>query len=132
MDNLAMTNMKQDILREYAEHKSLFKTAKKLGVQITLVREVIKDLPKIEPPNTSQFRYDGFGDPKKKKYYVARMLATEVWNNEIPEVAEARRAFEAGTHNLGTGRDGPYIILYSFPQIVKTPRPGYFNLTTED
>lgn len=123
--------LKKDILEEYAKHGSLFKTARKLKIEVLYVSEIIKANPNLPAPNLSECRWDGFGDPDKQKHLVARMPATEVWDNTIPEVAEAREQFEAGTHDMATGRDGPFILLYSFPRAVRQPRPNYFDLIVE-
>jgi hypothetical protein len=128
---MADLEIDKDILEEYSKHGSLYKTAKSLGVQVSHVKKVIDNLPTAPKLDTSECRWDGYGNPEKRKFLVGRMPSTETWNNEIPEVAAARKAFEAGTHELGTGRDGPYILLYSFPRIVRKPRPGYFDLKTE-
>lgn len=128
---MANLNINEDIREEYSKHSSIYKTAKILGIQVAYVKKIIDDMPSLPKLNTTECRWDGYGHPDKKKYFVARMLGNQVWNNEIPEVAEARRAYEAGTHEMVTGRDGPYIILYSIPRIVKKPNPSYFDLKTE-
>jgi len=128
---MANSSLDAEILEEYAKHHSLFKTARKLGVDVSYVSQVVEAAPSQVAPDLSQCRFEGNGDPEKEAYLVGRMLATEVWDNSIPAVAEARGNFEAGTHDLATGRDGPYILLYSFPRAVKQPRPNYFQLKTE-
>lgn len=123
--------LKTDILEEYAKHGSLFRTARNLKVEVIYVKQIVDAQPSEVAPDLSECRWDGFGDPEKADFLVARMPATEVWDNTIPEVAEARQRFEEGTHNMATGRDGPYILLYSFPRHTKRPQPNYFSLTAE-
>lgn len=79
----------------------------------------------------STAEHDGFGKPEFRRYLAARSLAAGSWDNKRPEVAEARAKFEAGTHNMITGRDGPYLLLYLFPRAVLQPRPNYFTPTVE-
>ena len=126
-------DIRQEIIEEYYRHNSLFKTAKKLDVSVAFVKDTVENLPKPPPqPDRKKLRWEGFGDPDKERHLVSRMPAVEVWDNELPEIVEARRKHEAGTHTLATGRDGPWILLYCFPQIVKTPRPHYFSLEREE
>lgn len=126
-----MSELDNDIKEEYRKHGSLFKTAKALKVSIDYVISIVGDDKVEEQPDVSTCRFEGYGDPEKRKYFVARSLAREVWDNSRPEVAEARQKFEEGTHNMAIGRDGPWLILYSFPQAVVTPRPNYFTPTIE-
>ena len=127
-----MSNLDEDIRAEFAKHHSLFKTARKLGINnIEYVSQVVKDMSQDEKPDTSTCEYDGFGDPDKRRFLVARSLAKDTWDNGRPEVAEARQKFEEGTHLMATGRDGPWLLLYLFPQAIKTPRPNYFTPIVE-
>lgn len=120
--------LKQDILNEYAKHHSLYKTAQKLGVQINYIKSVIDsyEFDQDEPTDEESIANHN-GDPAKRRFLVGKILANSSWDNSEPNIADARRKFEDGTHNLGTGRDGPYILLYCFPQIKRTPRPNYFT-----
>ena len=128
---MAKSTIDEDILEEYARHNSLFKTARKLNVEVAYVSQVINANPQVDAPAMEECQWDGFGDPEKQKFLVARMLATETWDNELPEVAKARADYEEGTIDMATGRDGPYILLYAFPRAVKQPRPNHFSLTSE-
>lgn len=121
----------QEIREEYANHRSLFKTAKKLGLDISYVKLVVESMPEEVKPDLTACRWDGFGDPEKKQFLVARNPADRSWDNNRPEVSDAREAFEAGTHDMATGRDGPFLLLYMFPRAVRTPRPNYFNPVVE-
>jgi hypothetical protein len=126
-----MSELDKDIREEHRKHGSLFKTAKKMGTTIDYVIGIVGNEKVEEQPDASTCKFDGFGDPAKHKFFVGRSLAKDVWDNSRPEIADARAKFEAGTHNMGTGRDGPWVILYLFPQAVVTPRPNYFTPTLE-
>jgi repressor of nif and glnA expression len=59
---------------------------------------------------------------------AARRVTEHGWNNADEGVIAARRAFEAGTHDMATYRDGPWLYLCSFPlSRRRPPRPGYFT-----
>jgi hypothetical protein len=126
-----MSDLDKDILEEYSKHHSLFKTARKFDVQVDYVSELVKSQKVEELPDVSTCSFEGFGDPNKKKFLVARNLAKESWDNGRPEVADARAKYEAGTHDMATGRDGPWLLLYSFPRAVARPHPNYFLPTIE-
>lgn len=128
MDN----DLEKDVREELAKHGSVFKTCRQLGIDnVQYVSDIANEMKAQESPDLSACEFEGFGDPEKKNFLVARSLAVEVWDNSRPEVADAREKFEAGTHNMLTGRDGPYVLLYLFPRAVKEPRPGYFTLSSE-
>lgn len=126
-----MSELNKDIQEEYAKHNSLFKTAKKLKVTIEYVISVIGETVVHDVPDSSTCKFEGFGDPDKQRFLVARSIAKGSWDNDEPEVADARAKFEAGTHNMAIGRDGPWLLMYSFPQPVVTPRPNYFTPVIE-
>ena len=123
-----MDNLERDVREELGKHGSVFKTCRKLGIDnAAYVADIANQMKLEESPDLSDCAFDGFGDPNKRQYLVARSLAVEVWDNSRPEVAEARAKYEEGTHTMATGRDGPYVLLYLFPQAVKTPRPDFFT-----
>lgn len=126
-----MSELDKDIREEYAKHNSLFKTARNMGVSVDYVQGVVSVAPPQVEPDLSTCEFEGFGDPEKKKFLVARNLANQSWDNARPEVADARAKYEAGTHTMMTGRDGPYLLLYLFPRAVPQPRPNYFTPTVE-
>lgn len=126
-----MSELDKDIRDEYATHRSLFKTARKFDVTVEYVNSVVQSQVVEQTPDMSTCEFEGFGDPEKKRFLVARSLAAGSWDNKRPEVADARAKFEAGTHNMATGRDGPYLLLYLFPRAVPQPRPNYFTPTVE-
>jgi hypothetical protein len=126
-----MSELDKDIREEYAKHNSLFKTARKFGVAVEYINDIVRSQKIEQVPDTSTCAFEGFGDPEKKKYLVARNLANQSWDNNRPEVASARSKYEAGTHDMATGRDGPWLLLYLFPRAVPKPRPNYFTPTVE-
>ena len=126
-----MSELDKDIREEFAKHNSLFKTARKFDVAVEYVNSVVKTLKVEEAPDVSTCTFEGFGDPEKKKYLVARSLAKETWDNTRPEVSDARAKYEAGTHEIATGRDGPWLLLYLLPRAIVKPRPNYFTPTIE-
>ncbi len=127
-----MDNLERDVREQLSRHNSVFKTCNKLGItNVAYVADIQAKMEKETAPDLGGCEYDGYGRPELRDRLVARSLATEVWDNTRPEVADAREKYEAGTHDMATGRDGPYLLLYLTPRAVVQPRPGYFNLTTE-
>lgn len=126
-----MSDLANDVREEYGKHGSLFKTAKKFNVTVEYVHDIVGTAPIEEAPDISTCTWDGFGDPEKKKYLAARNLAKTSWDNGRPEVAAARAKFEAGTHTLAIGRDGPWLLMYVIPLAVVKPRPNYFQPMVE-
>lgn len=130
-----MSKIDEDIRSEYLKSKTLFQISKSLGVNPRYVQKIIDTInlnePKAKSGTEFKCRWAGFGDPSKKHGYVARIRATESWDNDLPEVALARENYEKGTHSLNIGRDGPYLIMYSFIQPVIRPKKNYFELVKE-
>lgn len=126
-----MSELDKDIQEEYAKHGSLYKTAKAFHVTVDYVHNVVENSVVEEKPDLSTCVWDGFGDPTKKKHLVARNLAKLSWDNDNVDVAAARVRYELGTHGLNIGRDGPWLLMYSFPRAVVSPRPNYFQPTLE-
>lgn len=116
-----------EVLQEYSRTtKSPFRTAQNLGLPVTLVFEILeghKDAVDIQ-----QMRHNGLGRPELQPFTVARRrVGAGAWDNALPEIAKARADYEAGTHEMATGRDGSWLILYSIPRKRKQPRLGYFK-----
>lgn len=118
--------IEQDIIRGLRKFRSPSKVAKALGVDIRDVLP-IADALAASPRISREEQFEGMGKPNLSDYIVARKKAWEVWDNGDPAVAAARANYEAGTHNMATGRDGDWFILYSIPQRKITPRPNYFQ-----
>ena len=116
-----------EILAEYKRCRSPFKTAKAVGVDVAQVWSVI-DTNK-DKLSTFEERHGGRGRPDMEKHLVATRRATDRgWENSQPEIAAARAAYEAGTHEMATGRDGAWLLLYSIPRRYPvTGRDGYFT-----
>lgn len=126
-----MSELDKDILEEYSKHNSLFKTAKKLSVSMEYVNDVIKENNEPEEVNFSLNEEDNLGLDRMRRYLVAKNPATSSWDNTRPEIAEARKKYEEGTHDMVTDRDGDWLLLYSVPLAVKRPKPNYFTPVTE-
>lgn len=118
--------IKQEIIRELRKVRAPSKAARNLGLDIRVVLPVADELSG-EPRVLRQEAYGGYGRPELRDFAVGRKRAHEVWNNDDPMIAVARAAYEAGTHDMMTGRDGDWLILYSVPQRKVTPRPDYFQ-----
>jgi hypothetical protein len=59
---------------------------------------------------------DGWGDPAIRKFAVARRHIDGMWDDRSERIREARNTYDNGTHEMCSGRDGLYIILYSIPR----------------
>jgi hypothetical protein len=115
-----------EIIREFRQTKSPFKVSNKVGVSVAEVFAVIEnheDKLTVVPE-----RHGGEGRPEIRDSLIAKRKATErEWNNSDPKIVEARRNYEKGTHIMATGRDGAWLLLYSFKRIGRPdPLPDYF------
>ncbi len=120
--------IRDEIIAELRKVRAPAKVARNLGVDI---REVLKVADEIGGATraTRPEQFDGNGRPELLEFFVARKRAHVAWDNTIPEIAAARAAYEAGTHDMVTGRDGDWLILYSIP--LRWPannRTHYFKL----
>ena len=118
--------LEEEIVQALRKLRAPAKVSRHLGVDISAVLSVA-DRFEGTSRRTRETTYDGFGRPELQEYIVARKMAYHVWDNEDPAIAEARANYEAGTHDMCTGRDGDWLILYSIPQRRTTPRPDYFK-----
>jgi hypothetical protein len=116
----------QEIVTTYRQTRSPFKTARKVGVEVDDVFSVINDHQ--DKITETQERNGGLGREELQPFTVARRRASERgWNNNLEEIVQARKQYEAGTHIMATGRDGSWLILYSIPRKGRPdPQPGYF------
>jgi hypothetical protein len=116
-----------EVIRIYQQtRRSPFKTARQVGVPVQDVFDIVaRNKEQLE---SSGERFGGEGRPDIKPYTVARRrVAERGWDNSLPEIIQARAEYEAGTHEMATGRDGAWLILYSIPRARKVaPRKGYF------
>lgn len=120
--------IENEILIAHQKTRSPHKTATLVGVDVGQVFEVLKKLA----PKTGRAtpRFGGKGRPELEPFAVARRLAMDRgWDNKQPEIEQARTDYEAGTHDMATGRDGDWLILYSVPLKRRVPnREGYFTM----
>lgn len=118
--------LRLEIVAELKKIRAPSKVARNLGVDIRLVLPIADELAG-NPRVLREEQFGGWGSPEFRDFAVARKRAHETWDNSTPAIAEARAAYEAGTHDMCTGRDGDWLILYSIPQQRVTPRPDYFR-----
>lgn len=116
----------EDVLVEYKRTRSPFRTAKNTGLDASSVWAIIE--ANSDRLTSFQERHQGQGRPEIQKYLVARRkVTTREWDNAEPTIAKARSDYEAGTHELATGRDGGWLLMYSIPRKKTAPRPNYFK-----
>lgn len=121
--------VRDEIVRVYAQtRRSPFKTARLVGVSISDVFTVVND--DNDRADLASERYGGFGRPDVQPFIVARRTVKDrQWDNKLPEIIKARAEYEAGTHEMATGRDGQWLILYSIPRVKPVRgRKNYFQL----
>lgn len=116
-----------DILIEYKRTRSPFKAAKAVGVDVAEVWAVI-DANK-DKLGTYEERHGGNGRPELEQFFVAKRRAMDRgWENNDAPILRARAQYEAGTHEMITGRDGSWLILYAIPRrYLASGREGYFT-----
>lgn len=120
------TTLEQEIVAELRKVRAPAKVARNLGLDIRTVLFVSDKIGGASRNNRPE-TYGGRGRPDLAPYYVSRKRAYQAWDNSDPDIAAARAAYEAGTHEMVTGRDGDWLILYSIPRNKVQPRPDYFK-----
>lgn len=120
------SDLKKEITDELRRVRAPAKVARNLGVDIRIVLQVVDDSGGFANVSRAEV-HGGYGRQELRQFFVARKRAYQPWDNSTPEIAAAREAYEAGTHDMATGRDGAWLILYLFPRNTVTPRPGYFD-----
>lgn len=123
--------MREEIARDLRKTRAAARTAKNLGYPIRMVLEVLED--EKQPRPFREEKHGGLGRPELVPFTVARKRAWETWPNPKTDeaIATARAEFEAGTHEMATGRDGDWLILYSIPRkTVAKDRANYFQPET--
>lgn len=121
-------DLEQEIFRGLVRWRSPFKVATKLGLPISQVYDVLAKHPDVMGVNTRRPEiYDGEGPPNLRQYAVAKKKVLEPWDNYDPSIVLARKNYNAGTHDMFTGRDGSWLILYSRPRAVPVIREIYFD-----
>lgn len=117
----------KDVLATYKQTRnSPFKTARKCGIDVADVFAIIDD--NQERLKSATEHNGGKGRPELINFAVARRRADDrQWDNKDEAIVKARADYEAGTHEMATGRDGQWLILYSIPRRRREPnRDGYF------
>jgi hypothetical protein len=120
------SELRQEIIVELRKVRAPAKVAARLGIDIRLVlpiKDELADTPRI----IREELHGGYGRPELQDFLVGRKKAWEGWDNSDAQIAKARSDYEAGTHDMMTGRDGDWLLLYSVPQQRITPRPDYFR-----
>jgi hypothetical protein len=123
---LISNELREEIAADLRKTRAPSRTAKNLGYSIRLVLAVAEQ--ENQPRTQRKEHNGGLGNPDVFKYTVARKRVVDNWDNNTPEIAEARRSYEAGTHTLATGYDGEFAILYAIPLKRADPKPRYFTL----
>lgn len=121
-----MNDLKQEIITELRRVRAPAKVARNLGLDLALVLQVSDEIGGVRRTSRAE-QYEGWGRPELRDFVVDRKRAYQAWDNTIPNIATARANYEAGTHEMCTGRDGDWLILYSIPRDRVAPRPDYFR-----
>jgi len=117
--------VRDEIAADLLKTRAPSRTAKNLGYSIQLVLEVAEE--ESRPRSRYTERFGGLGRPELARYTVARKRVWDLgWDNKSGSISKARADYEAGTHEMATGRDGEWLILYSIPRTKVEPRPNYF------
>jgi hypothetical protein len=122
---LLTAEQKIEVIAEYRRVRSPYKVANNLGFDVKDVWNVIDENPDAAIQN--QERFGGDGRPDLRPYFVAKARCADRWDNDDPAIAAARAAYEAGTHDMQTHRDGAFKFLVLRKQKRVTPRPNYFR-----
>lgn len=118
--------IREEILHDLRKTRAPARTSRSTGYPIRLVLQVAEE--DNHPRTVREEVYGGLGRPELQQFTVGRKRAWEAWNNEEPAIAEARSQYEKGTHEMVTGRDGDWLILYAIPRKHRDPnRAGYFT-----
>jgi hypothetical protein len=115
-----------EVIDAYKRLKSPFRVAKLLNLDVQQVWDVIEENP--ERLAAIPTRFGGEGRPDMSPYLAARRKVSDgAWDNDSAEIVQARFDYEAGTHDMATGRDGNWLLMYMIPRVRITPRPDYFR-----
>jgi hypothetical protein len=118
--------IKAEVIAALRKFRAPARVARSLGLDLSLVLAVNDEIGG-STRNLRREEYDGYGRVEFRPFIVGRKRAYLSWDNTEPKIAAARAAYEAGTHDMMTGRDGDWLLLYSIPQRRITPRPNYFK-----
>lgn len=115
--------------KPYSEEVIYNRVQKVLGIPLDTILEadvIFNGKNKITP--------DGLGPVELRPYIVAvRCRTSNTWDNEEPNLKEARERYDRGEVEMFTRVDGMNIIVYSKPLSKKDKyRFAYFSETEED
>lgn len=118
--------LRDEIIVELRKVRAPAKVARNLGIDLSDVLTVSDEIGGAGR-RLRQEHNGGLGQEALIPFTVARKRAMQNWDNTDPDIAKARADYEAGTHEMCTGRDGDWLILYSIPRQKVAPRPAYFT-----
>lgn len=112
------------------DEKKILAELKKQKGNVSLAAKILgvpkETIMKLQIIDQQMFNYTsvGLGPQHLHKYLVARrsVLATGGWDNKQPEIAKARKDYDAGLIEMATGRDGEFLLLYAIPRRVRAAR----------
>lgn len=117
---------------------NLAQVAKDLGLSVTECRQAFPQTPLVTRPLDDDGPTPGkdakgvyeVGRKALRSKIVAIRHCTSWWREEDRKViADARKRYDAGTHLMTTGRDGQWIILYSWKlRKPVTPQPYFYGV----
>ena len=77
---------------------------------------------------TTPSEFENLGRPELRKYIVAYRHVARDWPYDMREaLRNARRKFDAGTHEMCQGREGAIIIQYLIPRMVPCKPRKFFS-----
>ena len=117
----------EEVLNSYRRLRSPYKVARECGYEPRVVWAIIDQ--HADTVALPQERFGGQGRPELEAFLVARIKPGGTsWDNDDVDIARARQRFCDGTHDLATGRDGRWLLLYSIPLKKVVPaRPDFFK-----
>ena len=117
----------EEVLNSYRRLRSPYKVARECGYEPRVVWSIIDQ--HADTVALPQERFGGEGRPEMHIYLVARMKpGASGWDNEDGSIALARQRYCDGTHDMATGRDGRWLLLYSIPlKKAISARPDFFK-----
>lgn len=129
-----MTVPKDQLVDIYNRNGGDFeKVAAELGISYS---DFVKDygMDMLPPPTPTPARRRqppaDLGKPELRKFMVSqRHCEHPTWPKEhLGAIIRARRQYELGTHEMTTGRDRDWFILYSIPRKDRTGTRKFFHI----
>ena len=116
-----------EVLASYRRLRSPYKVSRECGYDPRMVWAIIDQ--HAETLSLPQERFGGQGRPDLEAFLVAKIKpGSGGWDNTDPAIAAARQRYCDGTHDMATGRDGGWLLLYSIPlKKTLTARPDFFK-----